>query len=171
MILLSLWENGGIKGDSQIDNHAEWITCTDVSFAMTREKSEEQGKKDDEGVDFTGLSDVGEVSVSKTCDCATPDLMKFAASGKHVTTVAKIHFLISGLDTAGDDLFLEVVLADPVIASWELNASGEDARPSETLHIRYEKISVKYWNADDKAFGPRGWWPDENTEWSDAPHE
>ena len=172
MILLSLLQGTkGIKGDSEIEKHVEWITCSSMSFDMKREEASEPSPKGGGKDVFAGLADVGEIVVTKTCDCATPDLMEYAASGAKVVNTGKIHFLISGLDEAADDIFLEVILDSPIIASWDFNASDEDSRPTETVRIRYEKVSVKYWSFGDKASGPRGWWPKKNEKWTDAPHE
>ena len=74
MILLQL---GSILGDSQITGFENWISCTQISWDLTREfkESAKAGTKDV----FTGVADVKPITLNKTFDCASPDLMQYAA--------------------------------------------------------------------------------------------
>ena len=161
MILLSLLDSptSGIKGDSQVEGYENWIACTSISWALTREfaESAKGGTKDV----FTGVAEIPPIEVGKTFDCASIDLMKYAAGGGKVCSTAKIHCLISGASETKpkDNVYLEFILDNPIISSWNISGD-EDARPTETINIWYYKISLKYWQFDGtnrKPIDPKGW--------------
>ena len=91
MILLQL---GSIKGDSQITGFENWISCTQISWDLTREfkESAKAGTKDV----FTGVADVKPITLNKTFDCASPDLMQYACGGGKICDTATIKLLASG---------------------------------------------------------------------------
>jgi type VI protein secretion system component Hcp len=181
MILLCLCKEagGGILGDSEISKHKNWIACQSVEVEIAREAQDAGDAKKRTHDLFTTIPEVWEITITRMVDRATMDVMKYAASGEKVVDVGKIHYLISG-SQAGDKasdaarwiLFMELILDSPVISKWELSGDA-DSRPTETIAIRYDKISLKYWSYDGKqrvGYGPRGWARKELKEWTGS-HE
>lgn len=177
MILLSLTADGtsGIPGDSTIVGHEKWIACQNLSMDVSREASSSITSKGSDSKRSTELLDdvaeANEINVTKSVDCASCLLMHYAVSGVAVPTSAKIHVLTSGIDLEAT-LILEIVLERPIIADWSLNGD-EDTRPTETVKIRYDKVSMKYWQFDGKtrtATTPKGWDRKLAQDWSGATH-
>ena len=164
MILLQL---GSIKGDSQITGFENWISCTQISWDLTREfkESAKSGTKDV----FTGVADVKPITLNKTFDCASPDLMQYACGGGKICDTATIKLLASGADMAdaSKSVYLTFLLDSPIIASWNISG-GEDERPAETLSLWYYKVQLTYIQslADNPVtYGPRGWDRVGNKKW------
>jgi len=164
MILLYLSD---VKGDSQITGYEDWISCTNVSWEITREFSEsaKAGTRDIN----VGVADLPPITISKTFDKSSMELM-FAAAGKgKVSTEAKIHFLATG-DTAtpANNLYLEFKLDNPIIASWSISAD-EDDRPTEEVSLWYWKVWMKYYTYDGSSYvaaGDKGWDRIANKAWA-----
>jgi type VI secretion system secreted protein Hcp len=164
MILLNLDQ---IKGDSQIKGFENWIACTQISWDLAREfkESAKAGTKDV----FTGVADVKPITLNKTFDCASPDLMQFACGGGVICPKATIKLLASGADMAdaSASVYLTFELESPILATWNISG-GEDERPAETLSLWYYKVQLTYRQFDGKKFtdfGPRGWDRIGNKKW------
>ena len=161
MILLGLLEGSpGIKGDCEIEGYINWISCTSISWALTREfkESSKAGSKDL----FTGVTDIPPIEVQKTFDCSSVELMKFACGGGKICDYAEIHMLTTGEDmsNAKNNWYLKFRLFNPILASWNISG-GEDERPGETITLWYYKIQLKYRPFDGQKFSDtvpmRGW--------------
>lgn len=166
MILLSLLPK--IKGDSQIEGFKDWISCTQISWDLAREfkESAKAGTKDI----FTGVADIKPITLNKSFDLASPDLMKFACGGGMICPKAEIVLIASGADMAKakDNVYLKFTLESPLIASWNISG-GEDERPAETITLWYYKISLVYSVFNGTAYvpgSPRGWDRQGNKEWA-----
>ena len=63
--------------------YENWISCTQISWDLAREfKESAKGGTADV---FTGVADVKPITLNKTFDCSSPDLMQFACGGgKHL---------------------------------------------------------------------------------------
>ncbi len=162
MILLSL---PPVVGDCQIPTAGgvtsmNAISCTQISWDLAREfKESAKGGTADV---FTGVADVKPITLNKTLDCSSPDLMQYSCGGGKLGDTATIYLIASG---AGDDLaanlYCQFDLQSPIIASWNISG-GEDERPTETLSLWYYKVKFQYWQivaGKNKVgpFGPRGW--------------
>ena len=167
MILLSLLPT--INGDSQITGFEKWISCTQISWDLAREfkESAKAGTKDI----FTGVADIKPISLNKSFDCSSADLMKYACGGGKICDKAEIVLIASGADMAdaAKNVYLKFTLDSPLIASWNISG-GEDERPGETVTLWYYKIALQYYSFDGKSYiksgSPRGWDRQGNKEWS-----
>jgi type VI secretion system secreted protein Hcp len=164
MILLYLSD---VKGDSQIDGYPDWISCTSVSWEITREFSEsaKAGTRDIN----VGVADLPPITIGKSFDKSSMELM-FAGAGKgKVSTQAKIHFLATGdTSTPKNNLYLEFILDNPIISSWSISGD-EDERPTEEISLWYWKVWMKYYTFDGSAYvaaGDKGWDRLANKQWS-----
>ena len=160
MILLDLKP---IKGDSQISGFENWISCTQIGWDLAREfKESAKGGTSDV---FTGVADVKPITLNKTLDCASPDLMQFACGGGINVKEASIVLMASGIEGSDSDpgksVYCKFVMEHPIIMTWNISG-GEDERPTETLALWYYKIKFTYWQflpggKKSPDFGPKGW--------------
>jgi len=175
MILLWLV---GVKGDSTLEGYEGWISCSSISWALTRELSD-SAKAGTQDL-FTGVSEVAAVELNKTFDQASPTLMKLGAGGGALggnKGVGLIHLITSGaggedIDSKkpGDNVYSKFKMIGPVVMSW--NISGDaDTRPTETLSLWYYKIAFAYRSTqgDAPSFYFGSWDRTKNTPWADGP--
>jgi type VI secretion system secreted protein Hcp len=134
MILLNFETQ--IKGDSQVENHTDWITCDSVQFGVGRAISMSGGGKDRE----VSNPSFSEVSFSKSTDVASADIYYQAVQGKSLGK-AEVHFIQTG-GTDSSQVFLTVELTDAIVSSYSASSGGE--RPSESFSLNFTKISYKY---------------------------
>jgi type VI protein secretion system component Hcp len=165
MILLKIPD---IPGDSTVDGYTDWIACTSMSWALTREfkESAKAGTKDV----FTGVAEIPPIEVGKSFDKSSIHLMQAACGGGSLGAKADIHCLASGVsvDKPQDSVYLKFTLENPMIASWQISGD-EDDRPNETVQLWYWKIALEYYTWDGKTHksaGKRGWDRTTNKSWS-----
>jgi type VI secretion system secreted protein Hcp len=177
MILMRL---PAIPGDSLIEGYTNWISCTSISWSLTREFTD--SAKAGTGDLYTGVSEIGPIEINKSFDCSSPLMMKLSAGGGVVgdgsDDKAQIHILMSGSGGAKvsekprDNCYLQFTLLKPIIASWSISGD-EDARPTETVSIWYYKVHLIYrqfdgtaWNENPK--GGAGWDRQGHKAWADG---
>ncbi|MGE0384763.1 MAG: Hcp family type VI secretion system effector [Gammaproteobacteria bacterium] len=136
MILLKIKE---VPGDSKMKGYEDWITVSSISWNCTREPKE-SAKAGTSDI-FLGTPELAPVSVTKSMDRASINLLKMALSGKASEEVAKFAFL----QTMGEkyEQFLEIRLSRCLVKSWSISGS-EDERPEETIEFMYNKIWMEY---------------------------
>ena len=162
MILLQMDK---CPGDSQIKDYPNWIACSSVSWNVERTFSE-SAKAGTLDVNV-GVADIPPISVNKTLDVASTYLMSAGIAGGSLGKEAKLHFLFA--DQEGKQhLYLEFILANPIIASWSISGD-EDERPTEECSIWYWAIWMQYhtWDGStNKAAGSKGWDRTKNKPWN-----
>jgi len=163
MILLKL---PGIPGDSSVDGHKEWISCTSVSWDIEREFSE-SAKAGTLDINL-GLADLPPIELGKSMDKSSVYLMQNAVAGSSLGT-AEIHFITSAGTEGSGAPYLEYKLDTAIISKWTISGS-EDDRPEETVGLWYSKIWMKYYTTKDgktyTAAGDKGWDRVLNKAWS-----
>lgn len=142
-----------IKGDCQLAGYKEWITLDDVSWDIAREPKE-SGKGMTADLNF-GIAEAAPVSVKKSMDVASCDLMRMATGGGVSPAKCEIHFIESGADKDAYKPFLEIELERPVVKKWSIDGSG-DERPSENIELMYNKIEMTYTALDAKGTPKKG---------------
>jgi len=91
-------------------------------------------------------SNVHDLSISFRHCKASPKLMQYCASGKHLDKV-ELNCLKAGGDKA--QKYQVVVLEDVVISSYQTGASG-DEMPIESISLNAAKVEQEYFAQDDK---------------------
>ncbi len=135
MILLNF--KTAIKGDSTVTKHEKWITIDSLQFGVGRAISASGGGQDRE----TSNPSFSELSLTKSMDIASTELMMQAASGKSLGE-AQIHFVqTGGVDVKGQT-YLEITLKDPIISSYSISSDGD--RPSESFSINFNALQMQY---------------------------
>src|SRR5262245_18437574 len=95
MILLKL---DGVDGDSNIPKYEKWMSGTSVSWNVKRQCSEST-EAGTQAVNL-GIAEIPPISLNKTFDAASVDMLQAAVRGGAPGTEAKIHFLTTGGDEA-----------------------------------------------------------------------
>jgi len=135
MILLKF--ETAIDGDSTVNGHEKWITCDSFQFGVGRAITSSGGGQDRE----TSNPSFSEVSITKSMDKASVELMMQAAGGKSLGK-CEIHFLqTGGTDTKGQ-VYLKYELGEAIISSYSTSSGGE--RPNESIAISYTTCSTEY---------------------------
>jgi type VI secretion system secreted protein Hcp len=85
---------------------------------------------------------MGDFSIVKILDLASPNLFKFCASGKHIPSV--VMALVSASENP--HTYMKYTLSDVVISSVRPGGSsnGEGTRPLEEVSFRYGKLEQEY---------------------------
>ena len=126
-----------IKGDSTVASHENWITCDSIQWGVGRAISASGGGQDRE----TSNPSFSEVTISKSMDKASTELMMQAASGKSLGD-ATIHFIQTGGTDAKGQHYLEYILGEAIISSYSVSSGGE--RPNENFAINYTTLKQQY---------------------------
>jgi len=135
MILLKF--DPELKGDSKVEGHDGWITVDSLQWGLGRAVSTSGVGTDRD----TSNPSFSEVSIAKSMDIASAQLMLEAACGLALTT-ATFHFIqTQGKDAKGKH-YLEIILDKPILSSYSMSSGGD--RPSESLSINYNGIKMKY---------------------------
>lgn len=126
-----------IKGDCDVEGHKEWITLDSLQFGVGRAISTSGVGKDRD----TSNPSFSEVTVSKSMDVASVDLMMQAIAGKSLGD-ATIHFIQTGGTDVKQQVYLEIILKEAIVSSYSVSSGGD--RPSESLSINFNGITMKY---------------------------
>lgn len=165
MILLNL---DPIKGDSNIDAHTGWIALESFDFGVEREFSE-SAKTGSSDINV-GVGDMQPISLAKSFDQASPDLMYAAMSGM-VIPKAQIDFIevIRENNTDENFVYCTYKLERVVVKKWS-QSGGADERPNENLELFYYKCAMTYWQrgaSGTKSYGPKGWDRQNSKAWNE----
>lgn len=135
MILLNFAT--AIKGDSTVAKHEEWITLDSVQFGLGRAISVSGGGQDRE----TSNPSFSEISITKSMDKASTELMMQAACGKSLG-LATIHFIQTGGADSKGQHYLEYKLEEAIISAYSTSSGGE--RPIENISINFNGFKQTY---------------------------
>lgn len=147
MILLNFAT--AIKGDSTVDQHSDWITIDSLQFGVGRAISSSGGGTDRE----TSNPSFSEVTVTKSMDKASTELMMQAACGKSLG-LATIHFIQTGGADVKGQHYLEYKLEEAIISSYSASSGGE--RPTESISINFNGFKQTYNTFKDGSVAEKG---------------
>jgi type VI secretion system secreted protein Hcp len=130
-----------IKGESKQDQFAGQIEILSFSWGVSQAGGFSYG-----GGGTAAKANVQDLSVSFRQCAASPKLMQYCASGKHIDEA-----LLTCLKASGDAAvkYLEVTLTDVVISSYQTGGSGDDM-PIESMSLNFAKVKEEYFAQDDK---------------------
>lgn len=119
---------GDIKGESTDAQHKDWINLLSVSSNLSRP----MGAGASQGP--------GRIEIKvRGADKATPKLLESAAKGK-VFPRAELH---TKAPAGAQQPYLQLELQNVRITSYQLGATGDKPRPTESLSLSYQKIVHK----------------------------
>jgi type VI secretion system secreted protein Hcp len=129
----------GVKGESQEDKHADWIEILSYNHHVSQPVS---STKSSAGGASTGISEHGDIYVTKYIDLATPKLHEAASTGKHFSKAVIEMFRQSGDSKVK---YLSIKLEEVLISNVQLTTNGDkDHLPTETVGLNYGKIEWVY---------------------------
>lgn len=130
----------GVKGESQEDQHKDWIEVLSFNHKVTQPTSSTRSSA---GGGTTGASEHGDIIITKYVDMASPKLYDAVSTGKHFKKAAidfcrqsggsKVKYLTINLE----ELVISSVVADG-------NSKGTADLPSESVGLNYGKIEWVY---------------------------
>jgi type VI secretion system secreted protein Hcp len=135
----------GIDGESTDSGFAGQIEI----LSFTHKLSQSGGAATSRHGGETGSRvDVGDYSITKVVDKASPNLLKYCANGKHIPSV------VVALTAANDSAhtYMKVTMSDAVISSVQHGGGSNDegTRPTEEVSFRFSKIEWEYTPFDNK---------------------
>ncbi len=138
-----------IKGDSTVASHENWITVDSLQLSVGRAISASGGGTDRE----TSNPSFSEITLSKTMDKASTELMMQATCGKSLGE-ATIHFIQTGGADAKGQHFLEYKLEEAIISSYSVSSGGD--RPTEDISINFNGFKMTYNTFKDGNISEKG---------------
>lgn len=129
----------GVRGETAAEDRKDWIEVLAFSWAVTSKGPQTR-------------PDLGDVSVSKFVDLASPELALACAEGREIPTVA-IEFVVDGVD--GDRVAILTYRLHGCLVS-SIQPTGSDGeRAIENLTITYAEIEWGYSpQGPDGSYGP-----------------
>ena len=131
---------GSIKGETTAESFKDLITVLSLDWNVSREISSATGTAMDRESSSTRL---GDVTITKLQDKASPDLFKEATIGKGLPAVFHI-------TKQGDKVeeIMKIELTDAMISSYSVSVQND--RPIETITISYTEMMMTVTPTDDK---------------------
>ena len=127
----------GVNGESADANHKGYIDIQSVSWGASQAASIAGGGAGAGKVSFSDLT------VTATMDAATPTLLKFVSSGKHLPKV-KLEFVkASGGD--GGMVFATIELGDVLVTGTQFAGSGGGESMLVNYSFQAAKVEHHYW--------------------------
>jgi len=131
-----------IKGDSLQKGYENQIEVIDFRFGVTQSG----------GFDFAKggtrvNSQLDDLSVMFRMCSASPKLMQYCASGKHLDK-ATLTCLKAGGDKPAK--YSEIILTDVVVSGYRTGAGNGDDIPHETITLNFAKIDQEFFATDNK---------------------
>lgn len=130
----------GIKGEATAEQYKDMITVLSMDFNVHREISAYTGTAMDREASATRL---GDITITKLQDNASPDLFKEATIGKG----KKATFFITKQGEAIEEI-MKIELTDAMISNYSVSVSGD--RPVESITISYTEMMMTVTPNDDK---------------------
>jgi len=130
----------GIKGEATAEQYKDLITVASMDFNVHREISSATGTAMDREASATRL---GDVTITKLQDKASPDLFKEATIGKG----KKATFYITKQGEVIEEI-MKIELTDAMISDYSVSVNGD--RPYESVTISYTEMTMTVTPTDDK---------------------
>ena len=129
----------GVDGESTVTDHEKWCVVKDVSHNIEQPTASTTGS----GEVTSGAPKIGDFTLTKYLDVASPTLHQLACTGKKLPKVT-----VDVMRAFGDkmDKNFEVVITDVIISQVSLSTNGNDDRPTETVACRGNTINWTYSN-------------------------
>jgi type VI secretion system secreted protein Hcp len=128
----------GIKGESADSRHTGWIECTSINWSITQPKSATASTG---GGHTAERAELGDISITKVVDLASPMLAQLCACGK---TIPKAKLEMQRADGNGEPVkYFEVELENVLIAHIAPAFNGADIA-TEHIGLKFSKVRWKY---------------------------
>ena len=132
---------GSINGEVKTKGFEGWIELHSVQWGVGRGISSGAGGQSKREASVPSVS---EVTVTKTMDNSTPELLKEALGGKLST---KVEIALTRTDQGGKHVaFQTYTLADSGISGYSVSAGGD--HPTESISLNFVKVESKHVSLD-----------------------
>ena len=128
-----------IKGESMQDVYKDQIEILSFSWGVTQAGGYSYGSGG-----TSAKANLHDFSVSFRMSPASPKLMQFSASGKHLDSA--VFTALEASETP--QKYLEITLTDVVISSYQTGGSGDD-KPIESMTLNFAQVKQEYFKQDD----------------------
>jgi type VI secretion system secreted protein Hcp len=136
----------GISGESADDKHKGEIDIQSFSFGVSQTGTAGRG-----GGAGAGKASFTDISIVKSADKASPNLMAKCATGEHIASA-----LLTVRKAGGTQQeYYKIKLTDLLVSNFQNTGSGNDSIPLETLSLNFAKIEFEY-NEQDSKGGLKG---------------
>lgn len=139
----------GIKGESTDAKHQGWLEIETWAWGETQEGA---GSRSTSGAASRGRVSMQDIAFTKQEDKASPQLMLYCASGKHIKK-ATLHIHRA---TGKKEKYLEFVFSDSIVTSYQTSATTIDVLPMDSFTLNFAKIEVTYSELDHKTGKSKG---------------
>lgn len=137
----------GVEGESTDDKHKNEIEVMSYSWGASNPAGHLSG-----GGLGAGKVNFSELSVMAQFSKASPKLFLACATGEHLKKATLTHRKAGGEQV----VFLEYVLTELLVTSYQSGASGNDSIPTDSFSLAFVKVEADYGGqkADGTAGGP-----------------
>jgi type VI secretion system secreted protein Hcp len=136
----------GVNGDVDEAGHKQWIQLNSLQWGVGRGIGSPKSSSSDRE---SSEASVSEVTVAKTLDESTTELLRQALWGKGKKV--EIHFTRTG-DNKQQIPYLKFILENVLLSGYSLSSGGD--RPSESVSLNFTKIQLS--NLESKATNEDG---------------
>lgn len=142
----------GVNGESKDDKHKNEIEVLAWSWAESQSGSASHGS----GMG-SGKVEMHDITFTKYVDKSTPKLIEKCAKGEHIPKADMVMRKAGGEQKE----YLKIHLDDVLISSYSTSGSGGGESPTENISLNFGKITVEYFEQDNKgtmtSAGKAGW--------------
>lgn len=127
----------GVNGESADANHKSYIDVQSVSWGASQAASISGGGAGSGKVSFSDLT------ITATMDAATPTLLKFCSSGKHIDAITVEMVKASGSD--GGMVYSTIVLKDVLVTGTQFVGTSGGEAMAINYSFQAAKVEHHYW--------------------------
>ena len=140
---------GDIKGESVVDGHVDEIDVLGWGWQMSQPGTTHT----DTGGGGTERAEIGDISIIKNSDAASPALYLAIMTGEHIPEA------ILTLERAGQDgriPYLIITMTNVIVTSARLGGSTGDTTPVEQITLNFAQVRIEYYpqSRDGSAASP-----------------
>ena len=125
----------GINGESQDSDHRNEIDIVAWSWGMSQSGTTHTGSGGG-----AGKVNIQDLFVTKHLDKASPNLMLYCCSGKHIKEM-KLTIRKAGENPLE---YVKITMKNGLVSSVSNAASGSDDRVTEEVSFNFEEVKVEY---------------------------
>lgn len=134
----------GIDGESEDSNHTGEIDVLSWSWGAVQNGTMHAAQGGG-----SGKVSMGDLTVHKLVDKATPNLWKECCAGKHISKAT-----LTCRKAGGESLvYYKLDLTGVMISAIDNGATQDDDRPSESVSLNFAEFSVEYTPQDGQGAG------------------
>ncbi|HGM6861647.1 Hcp family type VI secretion system effector [Serratia rubidaea] len=131
----------GVTGESHDSNHKNWIDVLSFTWGASQPGNMAVG-----GGGGTGKVNYRDLEVQALIDKATPAILKFCSSGKHVNKVE-----VSICKAGGNQVeYSRIVLEDVLVTLADFTGVGHTDNILVKYRFQASKVNLHYWEQTDK---------------------